>query len=477
MKSKFHKAGSAFIYTIIVASLVASVLLLTRINSYSKISLPKADNYTCNGSCATDCWGEPGSGTCPVGQVCCANVPYTTPTPTPAGPPPGPDCSGQINCPDGGTTCSVGNLYPNCYVNHYYCPSGGNASGCSTLVPNGSAIKSASLTSSCGAEQIDLYCPNCRTYISTKHNRNGDELFISRVNPVCSTPTITPTPTHTPTPTPTRTPTPKPTPTPTMTPTPTSTPTRTPTPTATPTATATPTPDTKLKICKYNDENNNGQVDNGERTISWNFFYSFSGSQHEVGTNWWNLWGDKCIEVNVPVDTAVNVWEEGRAGWIQTGLYVNGALVGGGSFGYTSARGQEETVWFLNYKNNVSTPTPTATATATPTLTPTETPTETPNPTGTPNFCGGTCGSNYNCQGGYFCYNGFCRNPSCPNDSSCGCGATSTPTPTPTAPPVVLGSTAPPVLPKTGSNLLEVLAGLVGTAGVGIYFFKKFKLI
>jgi LPXTG-motif cell wall-anchored protein len=262
-----------------------------------------------------------------------------------------------------------------------------------------------------------------------------------------------------------------------MTPTPTSTPTRTPTPTATPTATATPTPDTKLKICKYNDENNNGQVDNGERTISWNFFYSFSGSQHEVGTNWWNLWGDKCIEVNVPVDTAVNVWEEGRTGWIQTGLYVNGASVGGGSFGYTSARGQEETVWFLNYKNNVSTPTPTATATATPTLTPTETPTETPNPTGTPNFCGGTCGSNYNCQGGYFCYNGFCRNPSCPNDSSCGCGATSTPTPTPTAPPVVLGSTAPPVLPKTGSNLLEVLAGLVGTAGVGIYFFKKFKLI
>lgn len=130
------------------------------------------------------------------------------------------------------------------------------------------------------------------------------------------------------------------------------------------------------------------------------------------------------------------------------------------------------------------TPTPTATPTATPTTTPTMTPTATPTytptptptetPTATPNWCNGTCGSNYNCQGGYFCFNGYCRNPDCPNESSCGCpGAT----PTPTAPPVILGATAPPVLPKTGSNDLWILAGLAGTMGTGFWIFKKFKLI
>lgn len=50
------------------------------------------------------------------------------------------------------------------------------------------------------------------------------------------------------------------------------------------------------------------------------------------------------------------------------------------------------------------------------------------NPT---NKCGGTCGSNYNCNSGLFCYQGFCRNPFCQTDATCECKSTSTPKPTP----------------------------------------------
>lgn len=48
---------------------------------------------------------------------------------------------------------------------------------------------------------------------------------------------------------------------------------------------------------------------------------------------------------------------------------------------------------------------------------------------GEPNSCGGTCGSNYNCKESFFCYRGFCRNPNCPSDNTCGCSATATPRP------------------------------------------------
>lgn len=48
--------------------------------------------------------------------------------------------------------------------------------------------------------------------------------------------------------------------------------------------------------------------------------------------------------------------------------------------------------------------------------------------TGETNACGGTCGSNYNCNPGLYCYNGYCRNPDCPTSNTCGC----TPTPKPT---------------------------------------------
>lgn len=51
---------------------------------------------------------------------------------------------------------------------------------------------------------------------------------------------------------------------------------------------------------------------------------------------------------------------------------------------------------------------------------------------GNPNYCGGTCGSNFNCQANYFCFNGFCRNPLCPGDSDCICFEPSSP-PSPSA--------------------------------------------
>lgn len=117
----------------------------------------------------------------------------------------------------------------------------------------------------------------------------------------------------------------------------------------------------------------------------------------------------------------------------------------------------------------VVTPTTTPVTTLTPTPTPTTIPTDTPVPSGTPNSCGGTCGSNYNCQSGLFCYQGFCRNPFCPSETGCGCRATSTP-------PAVLGVTAPPRLPETGGGF-EVVLGLLGIGGAGIYLLRKFELI
>lgn len=55
-----------------------------------------------------------------------------------------------------------------------------------------------------------------------------------------------------------------------------------------------------------------------------------------------------------------------------------------------------------------------------------------------PNECGGTCGSNYNCQAGLFCYQGFCRNPACQADTNCVC-----PTATPTLKPKVATAGSP----------------------------------
>jgi len=65
----------------------------------------------------------------------------------------------------------------------------------------------------------------------------------------------------------------------------------------------------------------------------------------------------------------------------------------------------------------------------------------TPSPTPTqaePNSCGGTCGSNYNCKAGFFCYQGYCRNPACQTDTDCVC-----PTAKPTVKPKTVSSPTP----------------------------------
>lgn len=61
------------------------------------------------------------------------------------------------------------------------------------------------------------------------------------------------------------------------------------------------------------------------------------------------------------------------------------------------------------------------------------------------NYCGGTCGSNLNCQPNLYCYNGFCRNPICSDDTDCACTEI-TPTSSPILQPVVK------VTPKPTTN-------------------------
>ena len=115
------------------------------------------------------------------------------------------------------------------------------------------------------------------------------------------------------------------------------------------------------------------------------------------------------------------------------------------------------------------TPTPTPTGTATPTVTPTPTPTITP--TGVPNTCNGTCGSNSNCESGLFCYQGFCRNTSCPTQTSCNCSGTSTPTSTPrlTITPTPTGTQAS--LPDAGTSLPTIFGiGLGALLLIGAIF-------
>lgn len=316
------------------------------------------------------------------------------------------------------------------------------------------------------------------------------------------TPSPSPTPSRSPSPTPTCTPSPTPSPTPVCTPTPSptpvpqcnsfcvsdsqcltgstcfwgrcrnpscktsnsctcSSPTPSPSPrpsaspTSSPSPTATPIAQGKLKICKYNDLNNNGHIDDGEKTIAWYFIYKYQDSEHKVGSAWWHVFDHGCREVSVPANQWINVREEYKNEWVQTGVYQDGNWVGNSDYNYIAESNVLKNVTFLNHFEKSSTPAPTASA--------------------TPNWCNGTCGSNYNCQGGLFCYNGYCRNPNCTSDTSCGCGIIATPTPT--APPVVLGATAPPVLPKTGADPLTIAVGLVGLSGTGVYLFRKFKLV
>lgn len=62
------------------------------------------------------------------------------------------------------------------------------------------------------------------------------------------------------------------------------------------------------------------------------------------------------------------------------------------------------------------------------------------------NSCGGTCGSNYNCNSGLFCYSGFCRNPSCPNISNCDCSVKATVKPSTKPTPTIKSKSTPQVV-------------------------------
>lgn len=79
---------------------------------------------------------------------------------------------------------------------------------------------------------------------------------------------------------------------------------------------------------------------------------------------------------------------------------------------------------------------------------------------GEPNFCGGTCGSNYNCQANYFCFEGFCRNPICSSDTDCVCNiATTTPSTTVTSKSTLKPTITPE--PKGGNETSDPVVTIV----------------
>lgn len=150
----------------------------------------------------------------------------------------------------------------------------------------------------------------------------------------------------------------------------------------------------------------------------------------------------------------------------------------------TPPQGQQCTLTFTIQNivpTNTPTPTPTVTPTPTPTptgvpgVTPTPTPTITPTPTSPPaNSCGGTCGSNYNCAGGMFCYQGFCRSPQCPTSANCVCSQpTNTPVPTPTTVFVIKPTPTPTVVilkeaGTTDTTVAAIIGGII-LLGVGSF--------
>jgi len=73
---------------------------------------------------------------------------------------------------------------------------------------------------------------------------------------------------------------------------------------------------------------------------------------------------------------------------------------------------------------------------------------------GEPNFCGGTCGSNYNCQANFFCFEGYCRNPLCSGDADCVCNTT-------TATPSAIATSKPTLKPKGGNETPDPIGTIV----------------
>ena len=99
-----------------------------------------------------------------------------------------------------------------------------------------------------------------------------------------------------------------------------------------------------------------------------------------------------------------------------------------------------------------------------------------------PNFCGGTCGSNYNCQANFFCFEGYCRNPLCSSSVDCIC-STTTPTPTITANPIKLAtitpkptvSATPSITPVATIEIIPIVTN-TPTAGIENMFFAKYAI-
>jgi hypothetical protein len=109
---------------------------------------------------------------------------------------------------------------------------------------------------------------------------------------------------------------------------------------------------------------------------------------------------------------------------------------------------------------------------------------------GEPNFCGGTCGSNYNCQANFFCFEGYCRNPICSSSVDCIC-STTTPTPIITATPIKLAtitpkptvSATPSITPvatvsATPESINEIIPIVTNTPTTGVenMFFAKYAI-
>ncbi len=275
-------------------------------------------------------------------------------------------------------------------------------------------------TISCGSAQTDIHPAGLPTAGFYYNSPNG--------SCVEKTPTPKPTATFTPTPKPTATNTPTFTPTKTPTPTYTSTPTATLTPTQRPTAslsptftstpsvsatltptvsatltptvqstpTPTPPPTTELKLCKYEDDNGNGEYDSGEDVLSWTFSYEYEGQKYTADSHWWHFWTQGCLIVSVPTGKSITVGEEQKGGWRPTAIFADGQKQTDiTSYTYTSVSDAVKIIWFLNtFTPTVPTSTPTISAsptitptpsvTSTPTLTPSITVTQTPTTTVTP---------------------------------------------------------------------------------------------
>lgn len=272
------------------------------------------------------------------------------------------------------------------------------------------------------------------------HCCEGTDYTCALVSGKCGYAEKTPSPKPTESPSPTPVITQSPTPKPTNSPKPTKTPVITKSPSPTPTNSTSPSPSlspvSKLVVCKYKDENGNGYKDSEDHLISWNFKYEIDGTVKDVNSYSWNVFKKGCVAVTVPNEKTIKVSEYGRNGWDESGLYADGARQSTWDYSYTSAMGQTKEIWFLNNERRE----------------------------GEPNNCNGTCGSNSNCKSEFYCYKGYCRNPRNPESKSC-------------SEPTVLSATAPPELPKTGNNMIINLFGMTSLAGIGIYLYRKFKLV